>query len=147
MFKNPDILWLSTNPYLRRFNLPTIQHLSHYVDISHWEYQQTEDEATSFTQAINLLEDYLSMLEKPVHLVGHSTCGLLGLHYAYKYPQRVKSVILLGVGVNPALDWLSYYYLWRKNWDCSQEIVLAYLAKYLFGSHSHYYRKAFVKIS
>ena len=146
MFKNPNIIWLNTNPYLRRFNLPVIQHLSNYVDIGHWEYQQTEDEGTSFAQGINLLEDYLSTIKKPMHLVGHSTCGLLGLYYAYKYPQRVKSLTLLGVGVNPAIDWLSYYYLWRKDWDCSQEVVLAHLAKYLFGSQSHYYRKAFVAI-
>lgn len=146
MFKNPHILWLNSNPYLRRFNLPAIKYLANYVDIGHWEYEQTEDEGTSIDQGVNLLEDYLSLLKEPIHLVGHSTCGLLGLYYAQKYPQRVKSLTLLGVGVNPALDWLSCYYLWRNNWGCSQEIVLAHLAKYLFGSHSHYYRKALMKI-
>ena len=70
----------------------------------------------------------------------------MGWHYAHHFPEKVKSLSILGIGVNPALDWVSYYYLWRNNWDCSQEIVLAHLAKYLFGSHSHYYRKALVKI-
>ena len=50
------------------------------------------------------------------------------------------------MGFNPYLDWLSYYYSWRNHWSCSQEIVLAHLAKYLFGFHSNYYRQALVKI-
>ncbi len=146
MFKNPEVLWLNTNPYLRRFNLPAIQYLSKSVDIAHWEYEQTEDEGTSIEQAVYLLNDYLSLLNKPIHLVGHSTCGLLGLLYAQKYPEKVKSLTLLGVGTNLAVDWLSYYYFWRNNWHCSQEIVLAHVAKYLFGCHSHHYRLAFIKI-
>ena len=146
MYTNPDILWLNTNPYLRRFNLPVVKELGKYVDVGHWEYQQTEDEGTSFEVAVRLLDDYIAMLKKPVHLVGHSTCGLLGWYYAHFFPEKVKSLTLLGVGVNPALDWVSYYYLWRNNWNCSQEIVLAHLAKYLFGSQSRYYRKALVNI-
>lgn len=146
MFKNPDIVWLNTNPYLRRFNLPTIKYLSGHTNIVHWEYQQTEDEGSSLETSLELLHDYLNLWQKPVHLVGHSTCGLLGLYYAHQYPEQVKSLTILGVGANPAIDWLNYYYSWRNNWHCSPEIVLAHLAKYLFGVHSHYYRKALVNI-
>lgn len=146
MYKNPEILWLSTNPYLRRFNLPIIRYLSQYVPIGQWEFQLTEDEGTSLAGAIALLDDYLQMVQKPVHLVGHSTCGLLGLQYANKYPERVKSLTLLGVGINPALDWISYYYLWQNNFNCSQEAILAHLAKYLFDYRSFSYQKSLVKL-
>lgn len=146
MYKNPEILWLSTNPYLMRFNLPIIKYLSQYVSIGQWEYQLTEDEGTSLEGAIVLLDDYLQMVKKPVHIVGHSTCGLLGLKYANKYPEKVKSLILLGVGINPALDWISYYYSLRKNFNCSQDAILAHVAKYLFGYRNFSYQQSLVKI-
>ncbi|WP_330204762.1 alpha/beta fold hydrolase [Cyanobacterium sp. Dongsha4] len=146
MYKNPDILWLSTNPYLMRFNLPVIKYLSQYVSIGQWEYKLTEDETTSLDLAIEFLNNYLEMVKKPVHLVGHSTCGLLGLQYANKYPEKVKSLTLLGVGINPALDWISYYYLLRNHFKCNQEAILTHLAKYLFGYRNFYYQKSLVKI-
>ncbi|NCO76484.1 MAG: alpha/beta hydrolase [Cyanobacteria bacterium] len=146
MFKNPEIIWLNTNRYLLRFNLPIIKYLSNFVNIAHWEYQQNEDEGTSLDVAIKLLDDYLSLINKPVHLVGHSTCGLLGLWYAHKYPEKVKSLSILGVGVNPAFDWVSYYYMMRSNLSCSKEVILARLAKHLFGYQNPYYQKAFVKL-
>ncbi len=146
MFKNTDVLWLSTNPYLLRFNLPIIKYLSSHVKIGQWEYQINEDEGTSTDQAIELLDDYLSLIEKPVHLVGHSTCGLLGFYYAQKYPEKVKSLTILGVGGNAGWDWVSYYYIMRSNLKCSKEVILARLAKNLFGYHNQYYQKAFIKL-
>lgn len=146
MYKNPEVLWLSTNPYLMRFNLPITKYLSQYVSIGLWEYQLTEDESTSLEGAIASLDDYLQMVKKPVHIVGHSTCGLLGLQYANKYPEKVKSLTILGVGINPALDWVSYYYLLRNNYNCSQDGVLAHVAKHLFGYRNFYYQKSLVKI-
>ncbi|BAQ63506.1 alpha/beta fold hydrolase [Geminocystis sp. NIES-3709] len=144
MFKNPDVLWLNTNPYLLRFNLPIIKYLSRHVNICQWEYSQTEDEGTSLDIAIELLDDYISLLKKPVNLIGHSTCGLLGLLYAQKYPEKVKSLTILGVGINPSLDWLSYYYLLRTNLYFSKERILSRLANILFGYHNYYYQKAFI---
>ncbi len=146
MFKNPDILWLSTNPYLMRFNLPIIKYLSREVSIGQWEYEQKQDEGCSLDVAIALLDDYLGMIKKPVHLMGHSTGGLLGLIYTRKYPEKVKSLTLLGVGVNPAIDWVNYYYDLRVNLPCSREIVLGHMAKLLFCYQNHYYQKAFVQV-
>lgn len=146
MYKNPDILWLNTNPYLLRFNLPIIKYLSQYVSIGQWEYEITEDEGACLNNAIALLDSYLEMIKKPVHLIGHSTCGMLGLEYAQRYPEKVKSLTVLGVGINPSLDWVSYYYLLRNNFNCSQDVTLAHVAKYLFGYRNSYYQKSLVKI-
>lgn len=146
MFKNPDVLWLNSNPYLLRFNLPIVKYLSKYVKIGQWEYSQTMDEGASLEVAIELLDNYISLLKKPIHLVGHSTCGLLGLLYAQKYPDKVQSLVVLGVGTNYSLDWINYYYQLRANFDCSQSIVLAKLAYALFGYHNQYYQKAFIKL-
>ena len=146
MFINPDVIWLNTNPYLLRFNLPIIKYLSQYKKIGCWEYRQNLDEASSLDVAIALLNDYLQMLPKPVHLVGHSTCGLLGLLYTHKYPGQVKSLTLLGVGYNAAADWLSYYYSLRSNLLCSQTIILSRMAKYLFGYHNRYHQQGLIKL-
>ncbi|HIK36954.1 MAG: alpha/beta hydrolase [Geminocystis sp.] len=146
MYTTPEVVWLNTNPYLRRFNLPVIKHLSQYLDVAHWEYELTEDESTSHQLAIDLLDDYLSLLKKPVHLVGHSTCGFLGLQYASRYPEKVKSLTLLGVGVNPAMDWVGYYYLLRRHFKCSQEVILNHLGRCLFGYGNSYYQKSLVKL-
>ncbi len=146
MYQHPDVLWLNTSRSLARFNLPTITYLSHQVKIAQWEYRQHQDEASSLNIAVELLHDYLEMIPKSVHLVGHSTCGLVGLLYARKYPEKVRSLTLLGVGVNPSVDWISYYYVLRKNLPCSRQLILAQMVKNLFGYQSRYYYKALMQI-
>ncbi|MBF2056049.1 MAG: alpha/beta hydrolase [Cyanobacterium sp. T60_A2020_053] len=146
MFKNPDVLWLNTNPYLRRFNLPIIKYLSNHVSIGHWEYDITPDENSALHTAVELLREYIIVIKKPVHLVGHSTDGLLGLLLSRQYPELVKSLTLLGVGVNPEVDWVNYYYQIRKNLPCSREVALAKVAKCLFNYQNHYYQRAFVNL-
>ncbi|MBE9221628.1 alpha/beta hydrolase [Cyanobacterium stanieri LEGE 03274] len=146
MFKHPDVLWLNTNTYFKRFNLPIIKYLSRQVSIGQWEYEQNQDEGCSLEGAIALLDDYLTMVKKPVHLIGHSTAGVLGLLYARKYPEKIKSLTLLGVGVNPSKDWVEYYYNLRKNFPCRREIILTRLSHHLFHYQNHYYQKAFLNI-
>lgn len=146
MFKSPDVLWLNTNTYLKRFNLPIIKYLSRQVSIGQWEYEQNQDEGCSLEGAIALLDEYLTMTQKPVHLIGHSTGGLLGLLYARQHPEKVKSLTLLGVGFNPGNDWVEYYYNLRKNFPCGREIILTRLSHHLFYYQNHYYQKAFVNI-
>lgn len=146
MFKSPDVLWLNTNTYLKRFNLPIIKYLSRQVSIGQWEYEQSQDEGVSLQGAIALLDDYLTMTNKPVHLIGHSTGGLLGLLYARQYPEKIRSLTLLGVGANPSTDWVEYYYNLRKNFPCSRETILTRLSHHLFHYQNHYYQQTFVNI-
>jgi pimeloyl-ACP methyl ester carboxylesterase len=146
MYQHPDVLWLNTSPSLLRFNLPIIKYLSHQVRIAQWEYRQEQDEPSSLDIAVELLDDYLSMIPQSVHLVGHSTCGLLGLLYSRKYPAKVRSLTLLGVGGNPSVDWVSYYYLLRQSLPCTRELILARMVKNLFGYQSSYYQKALIEI-
>jgi|GEM_PF-2838428 len=69
---------------------------------------------TSLDAALVLLHDYLKEGDRPLHLLGHSTGGLLGLLYAHRYPERVRSLTLLSVGVHPAIDWQAHYYIQRQ---------------------------------
>jgi pimeloyl-ACP methyl ester carboxylesterase len=101
----PEAVWLSVNPSFSRLEQPLLQHLRGERPIAHWGYVQTPDEPSSLDVAMTLLHDYMKGCDRPLHLMGHSTGGLVGLLYARQYPQRVKSLTLLGVGVNPALDW------------------------------------------
>lgn len=146
MYQHPEVLWLNSSPSLLRFNLPIIKYLSHQVKIAQWEYRQHQDEASSLDIAVELLHDYVRMIPRSVHLVGHSTCGLLGLLYSRKYPEKVRSLTLLGVGVNPSVDWVSYYYLLRQSLPCSRQLILARMVKNLFGYQTSYYYKALIKI-
>jgi pimeloyl-ACP methyl ester carboxylesterase len=83
--------------------------------------------------ALDLLHDYLSSLDRPVHLMGHSTSGLLGFLYAQQYPEQVKSLTLLAVGVHPAVDWQAHYYVHLKLIPCSRETILRQMVYNLFG--------------
>jgi pimeloyl-ACP methyl ester carboxylesterase len=98
-------LWLSANPHFQRFAKPLNSYLAERISIAEWQYYQSQDEPCSLEIALILLHDYLKYLNRPIHLIGHSTGGALGLLYARKYPERVKSLTILGVGVNPAIDW------------------------------------------
>ncbi|MDM9382410.1 alpha/beta hydrolase [Chlorogloeopsis sp. ULAP01] len=110
MSQHPDVIWLNTSSSLLCFAQPLLCELSHHVSIARWEYTQTQDEASSLDVAIQLLHDYLQSSNQPVHLIGHSTGGLLGLLYTRQYPEKVKSLTLLAVGADAATDWQAHYY-------------------------------------
>ncbi|NJO40971.1 MAG: alpha/beta hydrolase [Cyanobacteria bacterium RU_5_0] len=133
----PDALWLNVSPSLRRFDRPLLHYLSQQMMIAQWEYSQTQDEACSLEIALVLLHDYLKSCDRPIHLIGHSMSGLLGLLYARRYPKRVRSLTLLSVGIHPAIDWQAFYYAHRQLLPCSRQMILARMVDNLFGDQFH----------
>jgi pimeloyl-ACP methyl ester carboxylesterase len=136
MSKLPEALWLSTSPSLQNLHQPLLRRLSQYIAVAQWEYYQSADEPASLEIALTLLHDYLKQYHRPVHLIGHSTGGLLGLLYARRYPQRVRSLTLLAVGAQPAIDWQAHYYVHRQLLACSRDIILAQMVRNLMGPQS-----------
>lgn len=128
---SPHIVWLNTSPSLQCFAQPLLAHLSHQVTVIQWNYQQNQDKGCSFDDAIFQLHQYLESLEQPVHLIGHSTAGLLGLLYARRYPTNVKSLILLAVGSDAAVDWQAHYYTHRPL--LNRQKILTAMVYNLFG--------------
>lgn len=131
MSKLPDVLWLNTSPSLQRFAQPLLCYLSNQVTVREWEYCQSQDEASSLDVAVLLLHSYLKSCKQPVHLIGHSTGGLLGLLYARRYPETVKSLTLLAVGVRATVDWQAHYYVHRQL--LSRQKILTAMVYNLFG--------------
>lgn len=129
----PDVLWLSTSLSFQRFNRPVMHVLSRNVLVAEWEYHQSPDEANSLDVAMDLLHDYMQEVDRPIHLVGHSTSGLLALLYACEYPERVRSLTLLAVGVNPAIDWQAHFYTVRQMLPCDRQKILIQMVHNLFG--------------
>ena len=107
---------------------------------------QTPDEPCLLDIAVTLLHDYLKSINRPIHLIGHSTSGLVGLIYARKYPERVKSLTLLSVGVYPTVDWQAHYYVHRHLLPCSRETILRNMVKSLFGEQGRKVTQNLVKI-
>lgn len=146
MTKFPDALWLDTNPSFTRFHAPLVQCLAKYAKIATWSYYQDQDEASSLEIGLTLLHDYLKHCKHPIHLIGHATGGLIGLLYARKYPERVKSLTLLGVGVNPAVDWQSHYYALQELLPCSRDTLLTQMAWNIFGHQDSHTTKRLVAL-
>ncbi|WP_223280267.1 alpha/beta fold hydrolase [Nostoc sp. PA-18-2419] len=92
MSRLPDVLWLNTSPSLQYFAQPLLCYLSDLVTIQEWKYSQSQDEVSSLDNAVALLDDHLKSSNRPVHLIGHSTGGLLGLLYSRRYPEKVTAV-------------------------------------------------------
>ena len=148
MSKIIENVWLAANHSFQRFDNSLIRHLSKgsSSSIARWEYYQHQDEASSWEIALDLLENYLQSLSQPVNLLGHGTGGTLGLLYARKYPEKVKSLTLLGVGFHPGVDWQIHYYALRELLPCSQKIILAQMVQRLFGSQNQYNTKGLIQI-
>ena len=146
MNKQINSIWINSNPSFQKFETPLIRYLSRHTTIARWEYYQDQDEPCSLDIALVLLHDYLKSLSQPIHLIGHSTGGLLGLLYARKYPHKVKSLTLLGVGFYPAVDWQCHYYALRQLLPCSREIVLAQMVQKIFGDRGKYNARGLVDI-
>lgn len=133
MSQLPDALWVNVSPALQGFNRSLLRALSQHAWIAEWQYNQTPDEPNSFETALELLHDYLKPHDQPIHLLGHSTGGLLALLYARQYPKRVRSLTLLSVGVNPAVDWQAHYYTQRRLLPCDQQTILRQMVYGLLG--------------
>lgn len=129
----PEGLWLCANPRLRQFDRPLFDQLSQDIQMRCWHYSQTADEPCSLEVALVLLHDYLKQQSQPVHLVGHGLSGIVGLLYAQRYPESVKSLTLLSVGVTPAVNWHAHYYALRESLPCRRSIVLNQMVRLLFG--------------
>ena len=146
MVKKIESVWIAANHSFQRFDNSLIRHLSQGCSIARWEYYQHQDEGSSWENALNLLEEYLESLPYAVNLVGHGTGGTLGLLYARKYPEKVKSLTLLGVGFQAAIDWQIHYYAIRELLPCSQKMILAQMVQKLFGKQNQYNTKGLIEI-
>jgi pimeloyl-ACP methyl ester carboxylesterase len=132
----PNALWLNVSPAFERFDRKLMGCLARHGSVAQWAYRQTPDEPSSLDVAVTLLHDYLKGHSRPVHLLGHGTAGLVGLLYTRQYPDRVRSLTLLAVGVNPMVDWQSHYYAQLERLPCRRQQVLTQMAHSLFGYQS-----------
>ncbi|MEL7035153.1 MAG: alpha/beta hydrolase [Cyanobacteria bacterium J06592_8] len=128
-----DVLWLNTSPSFRHFDQKLADQLSQSLRLAYWEYRQSLDEPSCLETAVTLVHDYLKSNDKPIHLIGHSTGGLLALMYANKHPERVKSLTLLSVGIHPTVDWKAHYYVQLQLLPCNRQMLLEHTVETLFG--------------
>jgi pimeloyl-ACP methyl ester carboxylesterase len=133
MSKLPDALGLSVSASFYKLDRPLLNQLSNAVRIAQWQYCQPIDEALCLETAIATLHTYMDAFAEPIHLIGHSTAGLLGLLYARRYPERVKSLTLLSVGAYPAVDWHAIYYANLQTLPCCRKTILTQMVHALFG--------------
>jgi len=136
MLTSPKGLWLAVNPSLQVFDAPLLKKLNRLAKVHCWNYDQSLDEPCDWAAAIALLDDYVRSLARPIHLLGHSTSGILALLYARQYPERVQSLTLLSVGAEPEVSWHSHYYALRNWLPCDRAVVLNQMVRLLFGPQS-----------
>ncbi|AFY69054.1 hypothetical protein Pse7367_0753 [Thalassoporum mexicanum PCC 7367] len=142
----PEVLYLNTSKALRRFDRPLQNYLAKQKRVARWDFSLEPDEPNSIDTALTLLHEYIVQHNQPIHLVGHGINGLLGLIYARHYPELVKSLTLLAVGVNPAQDWKFQYYVARNLLPYSREMVLAQMVHRLFGCTDRQMLKGLIEI-
>ncbi|MGB3202482.1 MAG: alpha/beta hydrolase, partial [Nodosilinea sp.] len=142
----PDAVWLNVSPSFERFDYKLLSSLARHVAVAHWAYRQTPDEPSSIDIAVALLHDYLKGHNRPVHLLGHGTGGLVGLLYARQNPHRVKSLTLLAVGINPMVDWQAHYYTQLERLPCSRQQVLTQMVYSLFGHQARPLARGWVNL-
>ncbi len=146
MTRHPDALWLNPSPALKPLHAPLLQYLRQSYTLAQWDYSQSPDEPSSLEIALTLLHDYLKSRDRPIHLIGHSTGGLLAWLYTQRYPQRVRSLTLLAVGIFPAVDWQAHYYMMRQLLPIDREQLLRHMTKLLFGQQPCHKIKSLISI-
>ncbi|WP_088242492.1 alpha/beta fold hydrolase [Calothrix rhizosoleniae] len=133
MINSFDVLWLTASPSLKYFDQPLLKFLSKSLQVAQWEYHPAPDEASSIDKAVCLIDEFLQSYSRPVHLAGHSTGGAIALMFARRFPQKIKSLTLLSVGSQPAINWQAHYYVQRQMFFLSRERILANNGRSLFG--------------
>jgi hypothetical protein len=152
MSKNPDVIWLNASPSLRWIDQPLLRHLVRCRPIAQWEYSQSLDEASSLDTSVELLHEYV--MSRPVgaedvvpriHLAGHGISGVVGLLYARRFPQHVRSLTLLSIAAQPAATWHTHYYVQRQLLPYSRARLLAQTVGSLFEATPPHLIGSFVK--
>lgn len=143
-FTSDDVLWLSASPSLQLFDRSLLHYLNQSVPIQIWEYEQTEDEGCSLDIAVELLHHYLKFRDRPIHLIGHSTSGLIGLMYARRYPEKVSSLGLLAVGLPSNINWQAHYYTHLSAFSWSREQILTQMVSDMLGLPNQSLNQKFV---
>ncbi|MEO1396390.1 MAG: alpha/beta hydrolase [Cyanobacteria bacterium J06634_5] len=153
---NPNMLWLSVSPHLKCFDRRLLSQLVKTAPVRQWEYSQTVDEPCCVDSVVSALHEYVSdraALEKragsadyKVHLLGHGVSGIVALLYARRHPEKVASLTLLSVNSKPAVNWQAHYYALRQLLPCSREIILAQMARNLFGQQPARFSKALAQL-
>jgi pimeloyl-ACP methyl ester carboxylesterase len=138
------VLWINVSPSLKRLDGELLRELSQTHQVTHWQYVQEHDEATSIATPIALLHEYIQSVDRPLHLVGHGISGIIALLYARQYPAKVRSLALLAVAAQPAINWHSHYYIQRQLMPCTQTQLLAQIAQSLLGNPLPYPPKSIV---
>jgi pimeloyl-ACP methyl ester carboxylesterase len=133
MMNKSDVVWLNVSPSLKRLDQPLLRQLNGDRPVFYWQYLQTLDEASSLDEAVRLLGEYLETIDRPVHLMGHGLSGVVGLLFAQRAPEKVRSMTVLAVSPEIATTWHTHYYLQRSLSLCSQTRVLAQMVHSLFG--------------
>ncbi|PSN18070.1 hypothetical protein C7271_14455 [filamentous cyanobacterium CCP5] len=141
-----NALWLTVSPHLKRFDQRLMGALAEKRALRCWEYQQTVDEPCCLDPAVTLLHDYLKQEPQPMHLLGHGVSGLVGLMYARRFPHRVRSLTLLSVAASLSHTWHAHYYAMRELLPCSRSMVLAQMARLMFGPQRPGRAKALVGV-
>lgn len=134
MKSKPEVVIVSTSPTSDRLDVALARYLGKDRGVAQWIYSQLDpDLAPSTPEVLFNLENYLAPFD-PVHLIGHSLNGMLAFLYAQKFPDRVKSLTLLAVGKNMAMNWVSQYYFNLHFLPICRECLLKQMAINLFGN-------------
>ncbi len=141
-----DALWINVSPSLSVFDQPLLRNLAKVSRVAQWQYIQEADEACAIETVLTLLHDYLKGRSQPVDLLGHGVSGAIALLYTRQHPERVRSLTLLAVAEQPAVTWHAHYYVQRHMMPCSQERLLAQLARGLFNGVCPYPAAALVQV-
>jgi pimeloyl-ACP methyl ester carboxylesterase len=128
-----DALWLTVTPSLSCFDQPLLKQLSKTKVIANWQYRYGLDEGGCLDNAIEMLNLYLTDREDPIHLIGHGMGGTLALLFSQRYPDKVRSLTIMGVAEQPAVTWHAYYYVQRQTFSCSPQQILVRLVRNLLG--------------
>ncbi|MBN3946197.1 MAG: alpha/beta hydrolase [Nostoc sp. NMS7] len=143
MSDDTDVVWISSSHVLQRFDRPLLQYISQSMNVDQWEYLHDKDEGSSIDEAVDLIYEFLGQYSHPIHLAGHGAGGAwftaagIALTFARRYPQKVRSLVLLAVASQPANTWHVHYYLQRKLFTMSREQVLASCVRHIFGEQPH----------
>jgi pimeloyl-ACP methyl ester carboxylesterase len=83
--------------------------------------------------AVELLHDFLTWRARPLHLISHSTSGLVGLMYGRRYPHKVSSLGILAVGWLYAINLPAPYYTYLSAFPWSRKQVLNQMVGNMLG--------------
>lgn len=108
----PNFIFLHGGPGFTNYLQSFFSNVSNYANAVF--YDQLKGFSVTIDDLLNQLDSYVSSLEGPIYIVGHSWGATLGLEYVTRFEDKISGLVMMSSGLN--------FNHWKQEFELEKEL-------------------------